>query len=320
MPGAYTHITLSRLLTEGNALKNLKLPKEARRSLLEFPELCTMGSISPDYPYLSLLIDSKAAEHWANSMHHKYGTLTVGNIFHTGINYIKKLSGDKQLKCHAWFLGYASHVTADVTCHPVTNLLVGDYEADNQTAHRASEMHQDVYIYETRTGGNVRDSEEIKNVIGSCTDPDDKDKIDPHIETMWRHLLTKSFPEIFADFKLDIHGWHRAVQFFLEDIAEELSIIPSRHIRDFLTKEGVSYPRFDEIDREKYINDLKTPKGKKSFDQIFDHAKRKVAFVWKLISDGIFLGDDTYKVNLKIWNLDTGQEVRTPKVMWEDTT
>ena len=303
MPGSYTHITLSRLLTEGKALRNLKLPKEARTSLLEFPEFCTMGSISPDYPYLNLFIDSKPAEHWANSMHHKYGTLTVSNIFHLGIDYLKKMSGDNQSKCHAWFLGYASHITADVTCHPVTNLLVGDYEADNQTAHRTSEMHQDVYIFETRTGGNIRDSEVIKNVVGSCTDPDDGHKIDPDVEAMWRHLLIKAFPEIFADFKLDIHGWHRAVQFFLEDIAEELSIIPSRHIRDFLSKEGVSYPRLEEIDREKYINALKTPKGKKSFDQIFDYAKRKIAFVWKLISDGVFLGDDTYKMELKIWNL-----------------
>jgi hypothetical protein len=317
MPGAYTHITIARLLTEGNALRNLGLPMLARRALMDYSAFCRMGAISPDYPYLNLLGDSKSAEHWANSMHHKYGTLTTGNIFHIGINYIKRLTGDEQLKCLAWFLGYASHVTADVTCHPITNLLVGDYEADNQTAHRVSEMHQDVYIFKTRVNGNVRKSETIQNVIGSCTDPDDRQKVDQFIEKMWRHILTKVFPEIYHDFKLDIHGWHRAVQFFLDDIAEELAIIPSRHIRNLLNKEGVVYPRFREIKRKAYIDRLKTPKGRRTYDQIFDKAKNKVSTVWKLISNGVFLDNIAYKDKLKIWNLDTGQEVITPKVMWE---
>jgi len=317
MPGTYTHLTLAQLLTAGKTVRNMKLPKEARDSLLDYTRFCNMGAISPDYPYLSLLSDSKMAEHWANSMHHKYGTLTAGNILHIGIDYLRKLAGEERQKCLAWFLGYTSHVTADVTCHPVTNLLVGDYEADNQSAHRISEMHQDVYIFQTRVNGDVRKSEVIKNVVGSCADTADKHKIDPHIEKMWRHLLSKAFPEIFADFKLDIHGWHRAVQVFLDDIAEEISVIPSRHIRNFFYKEGIAYPRFNEIDQEKYIKNLKTPKGSKSFDQIFDYTRRKIVRVWKLISDGIFLGGEAYKEKLKIWNLDTGQEVRTPKVMWE---
>ncbi len=319
MPGAYTHITIARLLTAGKHLKNMKLPSEARKALLEYSAFCQMGAISPDYPYLNLLGDSKAAEHWANSMHHKYGTLTRENILHIGINYIKKLTGDEQLKCLAWFLGYASHVTADVTCHPITNLLVGDYEADNQVPHRVSEMHQDVYIFRTRAGGDVRKSEQIKNVIGSCTASDDKQKIDLFIEKMWRYILSKTFPDICLDFKLDIHGWHRAVQLFLEDIAEELSFIPSRHVRDFLTKEGIAYPRFTDINREEFINKLKTPKGTRTYDQIFNNTKRNVAKVWKLISDGIFLSDESYKEKIKVWNLDTGQEVITPKVMWEGT-
>ncbi len=317
MPGAYTHITIVRLLTAGKALKNMKLPILARTALMDYSAFCHMGAVSPDYPYLNLLGDSKAAEHWANSMHHKYGTLTKGNILHIGINYIKKLTGDEQLKCLAWFLGYASHITADVTCHPITNLLVGDYEAANQVPHRVSEMHQDVYIFKTRVGGDVRKSEHIKNVIGSCADSEDKQKIDPFIEKMWRHILTTIFPDICSEFKLDIHGWHRAVQFFLEDIAEELSFIPSRHIRNFLTKEGLAYPRFEDVDHVAYINKLKTPKGNKNYDYIFDYAKRNVTKVWKLISDGIFLADETYKDKLILWNLDTGQEVVTPKIMWE---
>ena len=317
MPGTYTHITVARLLTEGTTLRSLS--NEVRRALMEYAEFCHLGAISPDYPYLRIIGEGKKeAEIWANCMHHKYGTLTKGNILHIGINYLKRLTGDIQSKCLSWFLGYASHITADVTCHPVTNLLVGDYEADNQVAHRVSEMHQDVYIFKTRVDGDVRKSEHIKNVIGSCTDTNDRNKVDSDVEKIWSFMLSKAFPDIYSKYSLDINSWHNAVQFFLDDIAEELSFIPSRHVREYFEESGVAYPRFSEIDRNKYIDQLKTPKGTKTYDQIFDKAKRNVMKVWKLISDGIFLTDDAYKEKIKIWNLDTGQEVQTPKVMWEN--
>ena len=314
MPGTYTHISLVRLLTSGRALNDLNLPPGARSALLEYPELCHMGSISPDYPYLNLITGKTESEHWANAMHHKYGMLTKENVLHVGIDYLKNLTGDEQSQCLAWFLGYASHITADVTCHPVINLLVGDYDAGNQVPHRVSEMNQDVYIFRTRLSGDVKKSEHIKNVIGSCSSSGDKNKIEPFIEKMWRLILLKAFPEINAKFKIDIHDWHSSVQFWLDNIAEELSIIPSRHIRDFLEGEGVSYPR--EIDRA-YIDSLDSPDGIKSYDEIFDHAMENVKKIWRLITKGIFDGETNYVDKLKIWNLDTGQEVNTPKVLWE---
>jgi len=314
MPGAYTHISIACLLTSGNALKGKKMP-EARKALLQYPEFCHMGAISPDYPYLALL-DSTAGL-WADAMHHKYVTGTEKNIFYVGMNRIKQLTGDKQSKCLAWLLGYASHVITDVTCHPVTNLLVGDYEAGNQVAHRESELHQDVYIFKTRLDGDVSKSEHIKNVIGSCVDPNDRKKIDPDVEEIWSSLLAKTFPQIHAEYAVNINEWHNAVQFFLDDIAEELAFIPSRHIRESLTGSGVAYPRFDEIDKTGFIDKLKTPKGTKTYDQVFDFAKRNVIKVWKLMSDGIYGDDDSFQEEIKIWNLDTGQELKTAKVMWE---
>lgn len=319
MPGAYTHMTIVELLTSGKSLYNIKLRKMGRRALLAYPEFCNMGAISPDYPYLRLVGDSEEAEDWANAMHHKYGTQTERNILHVGIKYATQLEGEEQLKCFSWFLGYASHIVADVTLHPITNLLVGDYEADdNAMEHRISEMHQDVYIYKTRLDGDVRKSEKIKNVIGTCTDPDDKNKVDSAIEKMWRYMLSNAFPTLQAEFNPNIHSWHGAVQFFLEDIAEELSFIPSRHIRAFFEEKGVAYPRYEDVNLRKYIEKLQTPKGIKTYDQAFDHAKRNVSKVWKIISDAVFTEDNRYELSLKVWNLDTGQEVNTPKVMWED--
>ena len=53
MPGAYTHITLVRLLTDKTGFRNLR--KEIRRALMEYVEFCHMGAISPDYPYLNII-------------------------------------------------------------------------------------------------------------------------------------------------------------------------------------------------------------------------------------------------------------------------
>jgi hypothetical protein len=314
MPGAYTHISIARLLTSDSSLKSKKMP-EARKALLQYPEFCHMGAISPDYPYLKLA--DKSAEFWANAMHHKYVTSTEQNLIHLGMDHIRSLAGDQKSKCLAWFFGYISHVTADVTCHPVTNILVGDYEADNEVAHRESELHQDVYIFKTRINGDVSKSEHIKNVIGTCVDPNDKNKVDPDIEQFWNSLLSKTFPPIHAKFAVNVNAWHNAVQLVLDNIAEELSVIPSRHIRGLLTGGGIAYPRYNEINRAKFIDKLKTPKGIKTYDQVFDLAMKRVIEVWKLVYDGIFSDNDAFQDKIRIWNLDSGQEAITAKVTWE---
>jgi len=92
MSGVYTYITHALLLTEGNSLSSMKLPAGAGRALLEYPEFCRMGAISPDYPYLRLVGDSEEAEHWGNAMHHKYGSLTKKNIFSVITKYLNYLS------------------------------------------------------------------------------------------------------------------------------------------------------------------------------------------------------------------------------------
>ena len=317
MPGAYTHLAIVALLTAGNELGRIGLGSEAKLALMDYPEFCSMGAISPDYPYLQLTGDSASAEHWANAMHHKYGTLTAGNILHVGIEGLRAASGEARSMGFAWLMGYASHVTADVTCHPMTNLLVGDYEADNQTPHRVSELNQDVYIFHSRLGRDVRKAEHIKNVVGSCSEPGNPRKAHPYIVGLWSEMLKRTFPGIHGRFPVNIHGWHNAVQAWLDNVAEELSFIPSRHIRKYLSDSGLAYPRLNEVNR-KYIDALATPGGVMTFDQVFDMALANVGRVWKTMGDAVYGGTDDYMKSLGIWNLDTGQEVRGPKVMWED--
>jgi len=42
--------------------------------------------------------------------------------------------------------------------------------------------------------------------------------------------------------------------------------------------------------------------------------------IWRFLSYGVFNGDDLYEKTVGLWNLDTGQEVATPKVLWEKMT
>jgi len=314
MPGTYTHLTITSLLTGGNKMEEIDLLEGATRALRKFSHFCDMGAISPDYPYLKIFgRGRKAARNWANAMHHKYGTYTQKNILHVGIDYIKGLSGNNRDKCLSWFLGYASHVTADVTCHPMTNLLVGDYEADNQTSHRESEMHQDVYIYNKKLQRRVRAAEHVQNVVGSCVDLD-SEKIDSEINQIWTHMLSETFPALRRRYKrIDIDNWHDCVQSLIDDFAEEFPYFPTRHI----IGEGLVYPNVDDVDVDKFVNNLNTPLGVMSYDDVFDRALYNTGRVWKMISDAVFLDDEAYLANIGIWNLDSGQVVKTPKVMWE---
>ncbi|MFZ2634325.1 MAG: zinc dependent phospholipase C family protein [Desulfosalsimonadaceae bacterium] len=314
MPGTYTHLTITSLLTGGNEMDALGLPKKAQNALRKFSDFCDMGAISPDYPYLKISgIGKQAAQDWANAMHHKYGTYTKKNILHVCIDYLKGLSGNEQDKCFAWSLGYASHVTADVTCHPVTNLLVGDYEANNQKDHRESEMHQDVYIYKKKLKRDLRAAEHIKNVVGSCIDLD-SEKIAPEINSIWTHMLSEAFPDLYRKYKkINIDNWHGWVQFLVDGCAEEFPYFPTRHIFG----EGLVYPSIEAIDEDRFINNLKTPNGIMKYDDVFEKALDNVSKVWKIISDAVFADDNAYLEKINIWNLDTGQDIRTPKVMWE---
>lgn len=313
MPGPYTHLTIATILTGGNIMDDLGLPEGAKSALKKYYEFCCLGAISPDYPYLKIAgRGKKAARNWANAMHHKYYTYTKQNILHVGIDFLKEQTGNKLEKCFSWLLGYASHITADVTCHPMTNLLVGDYEADNQKKHRESEMHQDAYIYNKKLERNVRKAEHIQNVVGTCTEYD-TDKIDQEVKEIWTYMLTRTFPDLYDRYKkIDFDNWHSYIQSLIDDFAEELPYFPAM----LIFGKGLVYPDIDDIEN-KFIIDLETPVGTMNYEDVFDKALENCGRIWKIISDAVFLEDQTYLSEINIWNLDNGQIIRTPKVMWE---
>jgi len=306
MPGAFAHITLVNMLRETPRLEAIpNFPKEIILGLLRNFKYCELGAVSPDYPYLA--INDQQSLPWADLMHYTRS----GEMVHAGIAYIKAMEeGLPKRKCIAWLLGYAAHMITDVTIHPIIELKVGPY-AENKTAHRRCEMHQDSYIFQRLNLGKVGISEHFESGIKKCG----KDgKIDASISRLWSHMLNTVYPEVFIDNPPDISKWHSAFDSMVNKIGEEgYKLVPlARHVA---VNCGLTYPNPEEVEAE-YIVDLKTPNGPMHYDEIFDRAVLNVGEVWAVIVNAIIADDAQYKTVIGNWNFDTGRDQNETLVYW----
>lgn len=306
MPGAYAHITLVNLAREPARLEaGPGMPPAAALALGRWFRYCELGAVSPDYPYLAL---KSSANVWADRMHYEH----TGDMVKAGIEVVKGLSGFDKEKTFAWLLGYAAHVITDTTIHPVIELKVGSY-AQNKTAHRRCEMHQDTYIFGRMNLGGVGLSEHLDSGIGECGPADGT--LDAAVAATWRGMLDRCHPEAFAASPPDIDGWHRAFRRMVDNIAEEGNkLLPlARHVA---VDCGLTYPNLGEVDRPEYIDGLATPHGPLPYDQIFDKALAHVIEGWHLIAAGVYEADTAYQTAFWDWNLDTGRDGNDRLVLW----
>ncbi len=296
MPGAYAHITLVNHYREPALLEDAGLPVDAITSVLDYFKFCELGSVSPDYPYLVLGDKSSAA--WADAMHYT----ETGVVLQAGIARVRGLSGETKKKCLAWLLGYAAHVTTDVTIHPVVELKVGPYHG-NEDAHRLCEMHQDAYIYQRLNLGGIGIGEHLDSGIAQCGPVK---KLDKDVAALWRGMLEDVHGDAMGANKPEPKKWHQWFCKVVDNIAEEGGrLLPcARHLAADL---AVVYPSEAEIDMQ-YINNLAVPTGTMDYDEIFDLAVENVGTVWRWIAEGVLSGDQTYVANLGNWNLDTGRD------------
>jgi hypothetical protein len=122
VPGAYSHLTLVNLAKEPLALERAAVPAEVISALLDYSKYCELGAVSPDYPYLAMTHPGQ--KQWADYMHYT----RVRSVISAGIAAVRHLQGEVQRKCVAWLMGYAAHVTTDMTIHPVVEAKVGTYQ------------------------------------------------------------------------------------------------------------------------------------------------------------------------------------------------
>jgi hypothetical protein len=321
MAGGYTHLTLVR-----SAISDLFGDKQLDRVFGPFGHFAYLGAVSPDYPYLTNL---KSDIEWADRMH-KGGTDAM--IKAAMPRLFKELRRDENgtwRSKFAWLLGFVSHVVADVTIHPVVNLMVGKYE-DHKTEHRFCEMNEDVWIYDQQVGLDLHASNEMKSHLRRCGTKFDLNDV---VEELWRTCFLEAYGVQPGDMTID--KWNFA---FIEamDIAEARNRIPFFGRK--LVGDAYLYPRLTEVNND-FIKGLKVPDNKDidseidqqpvgdikllDFDKIFEKALNHIKEAWGVLRDDLFTESDAVGTKhaevFGNWSLDTGIDHKDMKLrLWPE--
>lgn len=308
MPGAYAHLTLVNLAREPARLEaGPGLPAAAALALGRWFKYCELGAVSPDTPYLALSAVGAAA--WADRMHYEH----TGDMIKVGIERIKVLTGTARDKAIAWLFGYAAHVITDTTIHPVVELKVGPY-AQNKSAHRECEMHQDAYIFQRLDLGGVGVGDYLASGIEQCGPANGS--LDSTITSVWQAMLAQCHPLAYAQTPPDINRWYRGFERGLNVGSDGCHLLPiARHVAVGC---GLTYPLVSEINHAAFISHLATPHGPLHYDQIFEKALAHAVEGWHLIGEAVFGQSTAYQDAFWDWNLDTGRDASGTLVLWAE--
>ncbi|MBS7776797.1 zinc dependent phospholipase C family protein [Acidovorax sp. CCYZU-2555] len=307
MPGAYSHLCVVNDAQKRASSAGLR--DETLASLGLYLRFVELGAVSPDYPYLVL---DKGQKAWADAMHYTRNA----TLLRAGVKAVKELAPEHQERATAWLLGFAAHMTADMTIHPTVELRVGPY-IGNESEHRRCEMHQDALIFpRVMNVGETGLSDHLKSGIARCHAPESEDAIDTVVEEVW----LKMFETAYADSALDApqpSSWHKGFRTVLSVMAKTNHLFPvSRHVS---TKLNLAYPREEDIDPS-YVLQLPTPEGAMDYLDIYEKAVLNVLAVWKGLDDALIDGRSDALDRLEDWNLDTGRSVQTGRlVFWKET-
>lgn len=304
MSGAYTHLAVANEAQK--AARKTDLRNSTKLALGQYLRFVELGSVGPDYPYLSL----KAGQsQWADEMHYA----NTATFIRTAIAEVQKTPAAEQGKLIAWLFGMASHIATDMTIHPVVELKVGPYKG-NEAAHRKCEMHQDAYIFPRRIDvGETAYSEHIRSGLGGCGDDANPEKLDPRVAAAWKRVLDITHPKLASVNSPDPDSWHKGFRGVLLTMAGVNHLVPfARHVA---ARANLAYPLSREVDLQ-YIKDLKTPEGSIHFDDLFDRARDRVVEMWRGIDQALAGSDAGALAKLEDWNLDTGRSLKTGQLVF----
>jgi hypothetical protein len=326
MPGTFAHITLVDSLCEATLLDRLEeLQDDVKHALLSNLKFCELGAVSPDYPYLVLRDDEAAG--WANVMHYWW----TADFIRSGLHHLLDdgfgtLDSSDAQKCIAWLFGYTSHVVADMTIHPVIELIVGPYAA-HKTAHRVCEMHQDAYIFRQWVEEEIDSAEYLKHAgLRDCGEKlGDTHHLAPPLAKLWT-LILNDVHRTEVTFPPDLpkpnesprpDDWHHHYVTTIDDFAEEGNrFFLARGAMESL---GLVYPPSKKV-QLKFIKNLKTPDhATADYDAVFESARQNVISIWRQLGHAITARNPTYLI-LANGNLDTGMAdgaaPGTPHIFW----
>jgi len=301
MAGPFTHF----LIVDAAKRRRSVIGSLLYRLLNKHSEFLYLGAVSPDLPYLSF---KTGAVNWADLMHYE-STNGIVLYGHDEIRKIWSTDGlsDTDERILAWLFGYASHLIADATIHPIVEAIVGPYE-DNSTEHRICEMTQDSLVYYRRKNAEIRYTE-FSSIIKYCGES--KDDFETLMD-FWQKQAVKTYPDVGEDPTPAL--WFKTYSAAI-DIAEGGSgmVALFRHAgvaEDFIYKTQDEIVKQHPEDQKKYYTRVKLPGGGTGrFSTAgVDRAVENVADAWRQLYEG-FESDVVIEQVVRNWNLDTGVEM-----------
>lgn len=231
------------------------------------------GSVGPDLPYMPVAI-LKPTSKLADEIH----TKSTNKIPLHGLKKAKELfeqGNEKDAKVlFAFYMGYASHLSADGVIHPFVRDMVGDYE-QAKIAHRTLEVKLDVLLADHFFDGdcvNMKIHEELSYLKDSANES--------LIYESFAEAINQAFPG--WNIKSDIVEKWVVNMDVLFDVAS--GSFPAWY-RDIFGEKGLVHKQLDEIRLEKEsLIILKQPKPHDGFDLPHNCYKKPVV---NLIDDVI---------------------------------
>jgi hypothetical protein len=217
------------------------------------------------------------------------------------------LNGDAFKVCLTWLCGFASHLVTDSVIHPVVQAIVGPY-VFNSVEHRHCELTQDSYIFHEIKGVELGYSDYV-DLFRMCSDPNDKNKINPDLNRFWSETLKATHPGATNKqmSNIDPNSWHGHFLSRIDSAADPYPVF-----RHFAEEKNLSYKKTNEItpeERQRFVNQVKLP-GNKTGEfkkDAFDKAVNTVIDVWgRLFVDIENKNLDGPVKCIRDWNLDTG--------------
>ena len=299
MAGAFTHFVIcdeakSRKQAVGAGLWQL---------LNKYYPLMFLGAASPDLPYLSF---KTGKVNWADVMHYeKTNSLLQNGYVRLKNSWPSRTPADEAK--FVWLMGFASHLVADATIHPVVQAIVGPYES-NPTEHRVCEMTQDSIIYNICRKTDIRYSE-FSDMLRFCRES-------PHYKSLmefWEELLTESYREKGEE--PDPPFWFDTYSTAIDAAGESNLLALFRHIgiaEKFIYKTRAEIEKDYPGDFVKYFKAVKIPTGGTGpfKEMVFEKVLVNVTSAWKALYDGLKTELFVAQV-VRNWNLDTGVDMNS---------
>lgn len=294
MAGAFTHI----LLCETALYDRDDLSRGLRHQLRRNGEFARLGSVSPDLPYLAA-----GGKSWADAFHYD----DTDSVAHAGL---RKLAADagRPKAVHeailAWLMGYASHLVADATIHPVVEAIVGPYEVEaNRGPHRLCEMAQDVLAFREIKHQELNNSE-VADILRTVGDSPSKGAVfdfwHERIRECYPGKTSLAHPSVWFGFyknAIDIaDGGGRLAALFRHLGADGDYVYEPAHV---LEGDAAGY--------RDYFANVKLPDGNRGpfMEHGFRRAQDNIVRAWNDLYQRLEIGGDTTGI-LCNWNLDTG--------------